>query len=69
MFRARSFAQDAPQTFPGVTRVKTPPSPPCKQCASAETEPVATMTRHTSDASQWFHCDGCGCYFTKLDDE
>jgi hypothetical protein len=38
-------------------------SPPCAQCAGAQTEPVVTMRLHTADSGQWYRCDECGHVF------
>ena len=50
-------------------REGSPSSPPCAQCASAETEPVITMQRHTVDADPWYHCEECGHVFPMPRDE
>jgi hypothetical protein len=44
-------------------------SPLCTRCAGSDTEPVATMRRHTVDADNWYRCDGCGHVFTTPRDD
>jgi predicted SprT family Zn-dependent metalloprotease len=40
-------------------------SPPrCRECGSAETEPVTTMRRHTCAADEWYRCGECERVFT-----
>jgi predicted SprT family Zn-dependent metalloprotease len=40
-------------------------SPPrCRECGSADTEPVTTMRRHTCDADEWYRCGECERVFT-----
>jgi predicted SprT family Zn-dependent metalloprotease len=39
-------------------------SPRCRDCGSADTEPVTTMRRHTCDADDWYRCGECERVFT-----
>lgn len=53
----------------GTTQGGSSSLPSCTRCASPTTEPVAAMMRHTANASQWYHCEGCGHVFTTSDDD
>jgi hypothetical protein len=64
MFRAHLFSEDLYGAFHDPRHLDPPPSPACAQCSSSQTEPVATMARHTADAGEWFHCAECGRFFT-----
>jgi uncharacterized Zn finger protein len=48
----------------GDLRERAPSTPPCAHCGSMETEPMATMQRHTVDADPWYRCEECGHVFS-----
>jgi hypothetical protein len=49
---------------PPTTRKPAATAPPCAQCGSPNTEPLATMRLCTSDADAWYQCDECQYVFS-----